>query len=63
MNAKHEPDRISQREAAALLGRHPHYLQRRDKRGAGPASVKQGRERIYSRAGVLAWAREQGLLP
>lgn len=56
------PDRITQREAAAIIGRHARYLQRRDKQGTGPASIKQGNKRFYSRAGVLAWARAQGLM-
>ena len=56
-------DRINQREAAALIGRTPEWLQLRERRGTAPASFREGRERVYSRAGVLAWARKEGLLP
>lgn len=61
--APRDPDRITQREAAKLCNRTPEWLQIKERTGTGPASVKQGRERIYSRANVLQWAREQGLLP
>lgn len=61
-NKATDQDRITQREAAAIIGRHARYLQRRDKDGSGPASIRKGNKRIYSRAGVLAWARAEGLL-
>jgi hypothetical protein len=56
-------DRLNQRGVASVLGRSVRFVQYRERTGAAPPSVKQGRERIYSRAGVLAWARAQGLLP
>ena len=61
--ANDDHDRINQRGAASLIGRSVRFIQLRERRGTAPASFREGRERVYSRAGVLAWARKEGLLP
>ena len=61
--ANSDHDRLNQRGAASLIGRSVRFIQYRERTGTAPASTRVGRERIYSRAGVLAWARKEGLLP